>query len=593
MASTALPRPLLSLLRAGVLLSLTATAAVAQTEYPHAAGTDRSGRVQAVSDAAGRVLIESPEFPRGLWVGLVDEGGKALAGIQVAYEGWPDSLVAVHCVDPSGLRQETLLWTRPGGDPLRLVLKPDEPTDLPAGLASIDWRIGPGAEELPVLEEGPDLIGWEAVTAFLQERWQDRTGRVAVQIESSIALAVDLADAEPVVRLVDYLEDRARSSLGEEIASLVQVLLVPRPFDRKSARLEDSILLNMSFIVIPGSLLEEWLLMDLGGSGPVTRSRATSLKRLDLPELQIVDLSPLALLTGLEELRLSDNQIVDLGPLSALTNLESLDLVSNQIVDLSPLSALTNLESMFLDYNQIVDLSPLSALASLERLRLSFNGIVDLSPLSSLTSLESLDLVYNQIVDLSPLSALTNLEALYVEDNGIVDLSPLSSLTNLELLYLEDNGIVDLSPLSVLTSLESMYLDGNGIVDLSPLSALTSLESLDLDGNEIADVSPLAALTNLRTLSLAANEIEDLSPLVSLTSLESLDLSCNWIEDFGPLLNNIGLGEGDVVYLQGDQVRYGPQEILDQISALKARGVRVHFEDPVEGYILVGPYCDE
>ena len=86
---------------------------------------------------------------------------------------------------------------------------------------------------------------------------------------------------------------------------------------------------------------------------------------------------------------------------------------------------------------------------------------------------------------------------------------------------------------------------------------------------------------------MGANEIEDLSPLVPLTSLESLDLSCNWIEDLGPLLNNIGLGEGDVLYLGGDQVLYGPQEMEHQIAALKARGVWVNLEVPV------GDYCWE
>ena len=118
-------RPVPSLFRDGALLALAATAAAAQTEFPHAAGTDSSGRAQAVSDAAGRVLIESPEFPRGLWVDLVDEAGQELAGIQMEYEGSPDGLVAIWSADPSGLRQETLLWTRPGGDTLRLAVRLD------------------------------------------------------------------------------------------------------------------------------------------------------------------------------------------------------------------------------------------------------------------------------------------------------------------------------------------------------------------------------------------------------------------------------------------------------------------------------------
>ena len=65
MASTSLPRPLLSLLRAGALLAVAATSAAAQPEYPFA-GTDGEGWAQAVSDSTGLVLIESPHFPRGL-----------------------------------------------------------------------------------------------------------------------------------------------------------------------------------------------------------------------------------------------------------------------------------------------------------------------------------------------------------------------------------------------------------------------------------------------------------------------------------------------------------------------------------------------
>ena len=66
-------------LRFGVLLALAASAA-AETEFSFAAGTDSTGWAEAVSNAAGRVMIESPEFPRGLWVELTDEAGEGLAG---------------------------------------------------------------------------------------------------------------------------------------------------------------------------------------------------------------------------------------------------------------------------------------------------------------------------------------------------------------------------------------------------------------------------------------------------------------------------------------------------------------------------------
>ena len=138
----------MAILRPGMLLilaALGASAATAQTEHSFAAGVDSTGWARAQSNADGHVLIESPQYPRGLWLSLVDEAGDALAGLQVEYQGRPDSLVAIRCVDPVGQMRETLVWTRPAGDSLRLTLKPKEVGDLPAGLSRIDWRIDPTA----------------------------------------------------------------------------------------------------------------------------------------------------------------------------------------------------------------------------------------------------------------------------------------------------------------------------------------------------------------------------------------------------------------------------------------------------------------
>ena len=81
----------------------------------------------------GHVLVESPQYPRGLWLHLVDEAGDALAGIRVEYQGRPDSLVAIRCVDPVGGVRETLVWTRPDGILLRLILKSKEATNCQRG----------------------------------------------------------------------------------------------------------------------------------------------------------------------------------------------------------------------------------------------------------------------------------------------------------------------------------------------------------------------------------------------------------------------------------------------------------------------------
>ena len=206
------------MLRSGVLQALAALwagAAWAQlvisespsaAERPFAVGVDSTGRAQARSNAAGQVMIESPEYPRGLWLHVADEAGQALAGIQVDYHGLPNGLVALHCVDPAGLRREMLLWTRPQGDPLRLTLQPRGPADLPAGLVPIDWQIAPAAEALLEPVAATQLTGWEPVEAFLRARWQGWTGRVAVQMDASASLAVDLDHPQAVGMLRAYLQ---------------------------------------------------------------------------------------------------------------------------------------------------------------------------------------------------------------------------------------------------------------------------------------------------------------------------------------------------------------------------------------------------
>ena len=607
-----------SVLQIGIALTL-AVSAAAPTEFPFAAGTDSTGWAQAESNAAGRVMIESPEFPRGLWVKLVDEAGNGLAGLQVEYQGRRDSLVALRCVDPSGMRQETLLWSRPGGDLLQLRLHPSESVLLPEGLVSIDLRLNPKAEALLKHEEALRLTGWEALALYLQERWQGRSGRVGVQIDGSAVFAVDPAHPEPEALLIDFLQEEAKKSLGEIRASAVQgAILNAQAFTSDVAFLEEVVLLSTSFILVEGSELEKVVLSALRRSeGPVTLAEADVLLRLQVYDM--ADVSPLAALTNLEELELKDNQVIDVGPLAALTNLYYLGLARNRIVDVSPLSALTNLNELDLGFNEMGDVSPLAAMTNLKRLILSSNGIADVSPLSALTNLESLRLYHNEIVDVEPLAAMTNLKRLHLGSNEIVDVSPLSTLTNLESLVMYSNRIVDASPLanlsnlvvlslsdnqmmdvspfagltnldqlgldwnhisdvgplSRLTDLEALLLEENWIVDVSPLAALTNLNRLNLRLNRISDVGPLAALINLNRLNLGWNKISDVGPLSGLTKLKDLLLTANRIADIGPLVANMGLGEGDILELYSN--RLTNEALNEQIPALKARGVQVDY----------------
>ena len=516
-------------------------------ERPFAVGVDRTGWAQAQSNAAGQVMIESPEYPRGLWLHVVDEAGQALAGIQVDYHGLPNGLVALRCVDPAGLRREMLLWTRPQGDPLRLTLQPRGPADLPAGLTPIDWHIAPAAEALlePVAET--QLTGWEPVEAFLRTRWQGRSGRVAVLLNAGTSLAVDLDHPQAVGMLLAYLQQLYQLegiTLGKGTRLNVQVY-------KGSPTLVEGVALFISYF-FEDAALEAAVRQQLRRpQGPITRQDVDSLTKLHFASNKAIhSLSGLEHFTALQWLYLDNNQLVDVSPLSTLTNLRRLSLRENQLVDVSPLSTLTNLQWLYLDNNQLVDVSPLLTLTNLQWLSLNNNQLVDVSPLSALTNLRLLYLDNIQLVDASPLSALTNLQSLHLGYNQIVDASPLSALTNLQSLYLGHNQLVDVSPLSALTNLQSLHLGYNQIVDASPLSALTNLRLLYLDNNQLVDVSPLLTLTNLQSLSLGYNQLVDVSPLLTLTNLRRLDLRGN------PL---------------SDEAR------TEQIPALKARGVHVRF----------------
>ncbi len=581
-------------LRSIILLALP-SAATAQTEPFFATGVDSTGWAQAQSNADGHVLIESPQYPRGLWLHLVDEAGEALAGIQVKYQGRPDSLVAIHCVDPVGGVQEMLVWTRAEGDPLRLILKPKEATDLPTGLAAIDWQIDASAESLLELEEETRLEGWEAVAVFLRERWQDQAGRIAVQLDASTNLAVEV-HPEAIEMLAIYLQQQVKTSLEEStFLNLQSALLKVQVFSGALALLEG---VSLSTFLFEDAELEATIRQILGRpQGFITLQEAaslnkfearssdihslvgiehfTALQELDLYDNHLADVTPLAQLTNLQELGLGNNQITDVAPLAQLTNLQWLSLSDNHLADVAPLAQLTNLQELELRDNQITDVTPLAQLTNLQDLALSYNHLADITPLAQLTNLQELGLGDNQITDVTPLSQLTNLQELYLYKNRLADVNPLAQLTNLKKLVLFDNLLVDVTPLAQLTNLPFLSLSDNHLADITPLAQLTNLQWLGLTDNQIADVNPLAQLTNLQWLFLYRNQLVDITPLAHLTNLQGLRLQYNQIEDITPLLANTGLGEGDEVRLEGNPL--SDQAINEHIPALEARGVEVIF----------------
>ena len=464
-----------TILRLGMLLTLAAgVPAAAQTELFFATGVDSTGWAQAQSNADGHVLIESPQYPRGLWLYLVDDAGDALAGLQVEYQEQPDRLVAIRCVDPAGAMRETLIWTQPEGNALRLTLKPKEEDDLPAGLASIDWQIDPSVVSL--LEPVEDIwpVGWEAVGAFLRERWQNQAGRVAVQFNAR-TLAIEVNRPEDIETLVTHLQQTPQ--LADAALGAINPLKMQMQVFAGNLGLQEGVILRVSWFDDPN--LESAVREALGRlQGPST------LTRLSARSKAIRSLAGIECLNNLDTLNLHYNDIIDLTPLSQLNSLEWLDVSANGISDITPLNQLTHLTWLNLDVSGIIDLTPLSQLKNLKGLSLESNRIVDLIPLNQLNSLEQLYLSWNQIVDLTPLNQLTNLIWLGLESNRIVDLTSLNQLNELRWLRLDENQITDLSPLVANPGLgdgDEVYLEGNPLSDQALTEQIPALKARGVD----------------------------------------------------------------------------------------------------------------
>jgi internalin A len=161
-----------------------------------------------------------------------------------------------------------------------------------------------------------------------------------------------------------------------------------------------------------------------------------------------------------------------------------------------------------------------------------------------------LDATAAQITSISGAQYLERITELYLGYNLVDDLSSLSGLTNLTRVILTSNsGFSDLTPLSTLSDLYWLDLSYNALSDITPLSTLTNLTYLDLEGTGLADISPLSTWINLDNLDLSYNNICDLRPLTGLSNLSGLSLIGNKITDIYPLIMNIGLGQGDTLFL--------------------------------------------
>lgn len=149
---------------------------------------------------------------------------------------------------------------------------------------------------------------------------------------------------------------------------------------------------------------------------------------LDLTEMGISDISPLAELTSLEVLVLRDNPVSDLSPLAGLTKLKRLDLFHTQVSDVSPLRGITGLATLFLDGTRVSDISPLVDLTGMTELHLDDTQVSDVSALSGMTAMDEVTFCGCPVRDIFVLRNMTELRDLRLNGTQVTDLSPLYGL---------------------------------------------------------------------------------------------------------------------------------------------------------------------
>jgi internalin A len=193
-------------------------------------------------------------------------------------------------------------------------------------------------------------------------------------------------------------------------------------------------------------------------------------------------------------------------------NIIALNLSDLQISDLKPLANLKYLQSLFLDRNIIDDLSFLKDLTNLKFLSLSGNSISDVSYLARLINLEILQLDENKISSISNLNKLKKIKKLNISNNNISDFSVTKCFKEIKILSANNNIIVDVFCLSNLLNLESLYLSNNQISDISSLKKLKHLQEFIFTNNLIFDISPIINLIKNNDFTGSYNFFEN--PLI-------------------------------------------------------------------------------
>ena len=332
--------------------------------------------------------------------------------------------------------------------------------------------------------------------------------------------------------------------------------------------------------------------LDLGNTGIKDASGNASLqflmpfvnlRKLNLANLGINDIAPLAAMAQMTELDLSGNQVMTAGQLGQMRNLTRLNLSGNRSLryeDIVPLLVNNpNLTSIGLNgiaigpFNNVLgllagnpalaknlleldlgntridggNLNLLQSFPNLQRLNLAGNNLpapTNLSALGMMRNLQDLDLSGNAIADVVGFMGVRTLTRLNLSNTAVrgSDIRPLLDQNpNLTSIGLNGVAIGDVSNLGTLRNgqtgqpynLTELDLGNSGLPGRqgSPvfdfLKQFPNLQRLNLSGNGIVDVYQFQNMQDLSNLDLSNNNLFVMPPLWQVTALKRLNLSGN------------------------------------------------------------------
>ncbi len=207
-------------------------------------------------------------------------------------------------------------------------------------------------------------------------------------------------------------------------------------------------------------------------------------------ELTNTQITKLKHFKKLKKLNLKDNYLTDLSVLSELTQLESLHFSHNNVSDISFIEGMSGLRKLSAENNSIEDISSLSGKTELVEVFLGDNFITDISPLKDCSKLEEVSFNESQIGSIDALTGKTNLTKVCLAGCNLTDISPLEGCSKLRYVYLGRNCVMDFSPLRSCVEIEELYLDNNGITadNIESLYGINLVGFMAIEGNGLTEM---------------------------------------------------------------------------------------------------------